>query len=517
MSVGKYIGTEVATRLFSEDIGTDLVEGRTKARDVEYHVLGPMLRERVDPELNQAVDQYGGNGARRGWRDDVYSGDPDAAKSLFADVNSRPHEEVIVLSQIWPRVAEVAGDVRRKHYEHIVRERHGLPDNWNLDVLDNPYEINVGGGPGLTQIEHYIGGIQIPVGYAGPLLINGEHAKGEFYPLGATHEARLFTAMQSGAKFVSDAAVGGAETMVTNDGMARSALFRTHSFKATKQVMQYIDEHLDDIRSIFTQREPEFLKLIDIQPYAVGTRLYIRFVADTGNAMGMNMVTQGTDDVAKYLAGNLPDDIARYETVSGNMCMDKKAGAIDVILGRGKTVDVGFTLPERYLAHVLREPNVGQAIDEFNNLVTGKLFVGSAKAGGGPGSQNSNVGNIIAAAYAITGQDLAQTVESSAAITSPSIIRTANGERAYRYEIHFPSFEIATVGGGTGNVVARKALEAIGCGDPKDPAASKRLAEIFGAFATASEFSTLTSMYRDRLADSHTEGTKTYADTDSKQ
>jgi hydroxymethylglutaryl-CoA reductase (NADPH) len=41
------------------------------------------------------------------------------------------------------------------------------------------------------NIENPIGAIQIPVGIAGPILVNGEYAKGEFYVPLATTEGAL--------------------------------------------------------------------------------------------------------------------------------------------------------------------------------------------------------------------------------------------------------------------------------------------------------------------------------------
>lgn len=41
------------------------------------------------------------------------------------------------------------------------------------------------------NIEHFIGVAQVPIGLAGPLLVNGEHAQGEFYVPMATAEGTL--------------------------------------------------------------------------------------------------------------------------------------------------------------------------------------------------------------------------------------------------------------------------------------------------------------------------------------
>ncbi len=49
------------------------------------------------------------------------------------------------------------------------------------------YSIDPGALPG--NIENFIGAAQVPIGLAGPLLVDGEHARGEFYVPLATTEA----------------------------------------------------------------------------------------------------------------------------------------------------------------------------------------------------------------------------------------------------------------------------------------------------------------------------------------
>jgi len=42
------------------------------------------------------------------------------------------------------------------------------------------------------NIEHFTGVAQVPIGIAGPLLVNGEYAQGEFYvPLATTSEGSV--------------------------------------------------------------------------------------------------------------------------------------------------------------------------------------------------------------------------------------------------------------------------------------------------------------------------------------
>ena len=58
----------------------------------------------------------------------------------------------------------------------------------NLEHVGS-YSIDPGVLPG--NIENFAGVAQVPLGFAGPMLVNGEHAKGEFYVPMATSEGTL--------------------------------------------------------------------------------------------------------------------------------------------------------------------------------------------------------------------------------------------------------------------------------------------------------------------------------------
>src|SRR4051812_916454 len=59
--------------------------------------------------------------------------------------------------------------------------------------------------PSRTEgnIENFTGVAQVPIGFAGPVLINGEHAKGEFYIPLATTEGTLVASYNRGMKVLS--------------------------------------------------------------------------------------------------------------------------------------------------------------------------------------------------------------------------------------------------------------------------------------------------------------------------
>ena len=49
------------------------------------------------------------------------------------------------------------------------------------------------------NIENFSGVAQIPLGFAGPMLVNGEHAEGEFYVPMATTEGTLLASYSRGS------------------------------------------------------------------------------------------------------------------------------------------------------------------------------------------------------------------------------------------------------------------------------------------------------------------------------
>ncbi len=76
--------------------------------------------------------------------------------------------------------------------------------------------------PELVQgnVEHFTGVAQVPIGVAGPLLVDGEHAQGEFYVPLATAEGTLVASYNRGMKLLREA--GGVKTTILDDRMQRA-------------------------------------------------------------------------------------------------------------------------------------------------------------------------------------------------------------------------------------------------------------------------------------------------------
>jgi hydroxymethylglutaryl-CoA reductase (NADPH) len=73
------------------------------------------------------------------------------------------------------------------------------------------------------NVEHFVGVAQVPIGVAGPLLVDGEHAQGEFYVPLATAEGTLVASYNRGMRLLYEA--GGVKTTILDDHMQRAPSF----------------------------------------------------------------------------------------------------------------------------------------------------------------------------------------------------------------------------------------------------------------------------------------------------
>jgi len=347
----------------------------------------------------------------------------------------------------------------------------------------------------LPGIEMRAGGAVIPLGIAGPVRILGEYAQGEFYIPLATNEAALVAGVQRGIKAINMA--GGMKALVTFDGMSRAPMIEAPSIEAARSLCRRIVEDKDLIRELGTQVKDPFVRLEEIEPYQVGTKVILRMVCKTGDAMGMNGVTKASADMIRALLKKLPG--WKLITISSNMCTDKKASHINVLRGRGKSVHTEIFLPEEILGKVFKAGVTSRKVEQ---VVFHKCYLGSSLSGTISGF-NVNAANTLAAFFAATGQDLAQIITSAAAFVQAEAI-----EGGLHFMVTMPSLELATVGGGTAYGTAREALKLLKCDgrgtSPDDNENVKRLAEICAVAVSALELNTACAQAAGyEMADSH--------------
>lgn len=145
---------------------------------------------------------------------------------------------------------------------------------------------------------------------------------------------------------------------------------------------------------------------------------------------------------------------AALVALSGNMCTDKKAAAVNWIQGRGKSVVVEATIPKAVVQSILKT-EVKKSIVAVN---TNKNLIGSAMAGT-VGGFNAHAANIVTAIFLATGQDPAQNVERSNCIT----IMEETDDGDLWVSCTMPSIEVGTTGGGTSLPDQEACLKIIGC------------------------------------------------------
>ncbi len=334
------------------------------------------------------------------------------------------------------------------------------------------------------NIENMIGCVQIPVGVAGPLAVNGRYASGQYYIPLATTEGALVASINRGCRAIT--AAGGADARIFNDGMSRAPVFAARDIPHAAESAAWIDEHFSEIKST-AETTTTHGKLTSVTVYTAGTSVYVRMVLDTGLSMGMNMATFAAESASKLIEEKTG---LRLVASSGNLCCDKKPAAVNLIEGRGKTVSAGIFLSDDLLKNVFKTD--AKTVAEVNLR---KNMEGSARAGAC--GFNAHAANIIAALFIATGQDPAHVVEGSSCIT------TAELQNSGIYlAVTIPSLQIGVLGGGTELPCQRDALTLMDCGR-KEEGDAKKFAEIAATAVLAGEISLIAAIGTGTLGSAH--------------
>lgn len=254
--------------------------------------------------------------------------------------------------------------------------------------------------------ENVIGYMPLPVGVAGPIIVDGQSF---FLPM-ATTEGVLVASTSRGSKAIN--AGGGAVTVLTGDGMTRGPCVGFETLERAGAAKNWLDSEAGQrcMKDAFNSTS-RFARLQNIKTALAGTYLYPRFKTTTGDAMGMNMISKGVEHALNVMATEAGFEDMDIISVSGNFCTDKKPAAVNWIDGRGKSVVAEAIIPGDVVKKVLKTD-----VDTLVELNISKNLVGSAMAGS-IGGFNAQAANIVAAIFLATGQDPAQVVESANCIT----------------------------------------------------------------------------------------------------
>jgi hydroxymethylglutaryl-CoA reductase (NADPH) len=334
------------------------------------------------------------------------------------------------------------------------------------------------------NIEGFAGVVQVPLGFAGPMLVQGEHAQGEFYVPMATSEGTLVASYSRGMRLTREA--GGVRTTVIDDAMQRAPIFVFEDARHARDFGLWVAENFAQIKAA-AESTTRSGRLRNIEQYAMGKMRWLRFCFTTGDAAGQNMVSKATREACLWMLAQKPAGLEHF-SLAANFDTDKKHSQVNSLHTRGKRVVAEVTLPAKLIADVMHTS--GEALFKQRQLSNmGALMAGSVNNG-------AHFANGITAMFIACGQDVANVAESSAGFVHGEL--KPNGD--YYFSATIPALIVATYGGGTGLPTQKECLDVLGCyGQGK----VRKFAEIVAATVLCGELSLASAIVADQWVSSH--------------
>ncbi|MFK8022219.1 MAG: hydroxymethylglutaryl-CoA reductase [Pseudomonadales bacterium] len=360
----------------------------------------------------------------------------------------------------------------------IITERQQFLEEKSGSKLNHTKQFSFDPDTMEGNVEHLFGVAQIPIGVAGPLLVDGEHAKGEFYVPMATIEGTLIASYNRGMRVIRES--GGVTTTVMGDSMQRAPVFMFKSARDARDFGLWLKENFEAIKAQ-AESTTSVGKLLDIEQYSVHNIIYARFDYSTGDAAGQNMTGRATFVACEWIRANYPK--LKTYGLSGGMETEKKTSFVNSLMGRGRRVTAEITVPRQILKDLLRttpeQLRNGQSVNTLAAFLTGASNNAAHPANG------------LAALYLATGQDAANIAEANQCSVHSYV---TNAGDLY-YSVTLPALIMATYGGGTSLATQRECLELMGCYG-KDKA--YKLLEIAAGMVVAGELSLVSATRTDK-------------------
>jgi len=355
--------------------------------------------------------------------------------------------------------------------DEIIRTRHDFVEK-RTGV--RPEHISKYGiDPRVTEgnIEHFIGTAQIPIGIAGPLLVQGEHARGEFYVPLATSEGTLVASYNRGMKVVHRS--GGVRCAVVGDNTQRAPVFVFDSASDGRRFADWISEKTEDLQRVTKESDP-FVDLKYVDYYLSNSFAFLRFNFLTGDAAGMNMVSKATFAACNWIMQNCDVVDIKSFFLESNFATDKKHSTINTMRTRGKRVTAECVIDRDALRDIMGA--------DTETLYTHYKVANIGSMLSGTNNNGLHSANAITAMFIATGQDAANVAESSSALLYVEL----TAEKNLYMSVTLPSLIVATVGGGTGLPTQHESLDILGCAGKGKV---RKLAEIIAGTVLAGEIS----------------------------
>lgn len=373
-----------------------------------------------------------------------------------------------------------------KDYDHnpkMIAKRRRFIEKFTGAKLEHTSQYSF--DPELTQgnIESFTGVVQVPIGFAGPFRIHGEHANGDFIVPLATSEGTLVASYNRGMKLLNLS--GGVHCTVLEDRMQRAPVFIFDSARDAREFKHWIDRHFDIIRAA-AEDTSSVARLLEIDSFMSNHFVFLRFNFSTGDAAGQNMVGRATLEACDWILEN--SKTVRKFYLESNLAGDKKGTQLNIMCTRGKRVVAEALIKRDVLLDVMRA-DTESLFFHYNVANIGAFLSGSNNNG-------CHSPNALTAMFIATGQDVANVAESSAGV----IYAELTPDKDLHLSLTIPSLIVATHGGGTGLPTQREALEVLGC---TGPGKVNKFAEIVVGVALAGEVSLAASISSLEWVSSH--------------
>ena len=318
------------------------------------------------------------------------------------------------------------------------------------------------------NLENPIGTVQMPLGVAGPLQINGQHAKGIFYVPLATTEGALVRSYERGMAAITRAS--GASVRMTVNENRGSPIFRCADVEVAADLALFIRDNFTQIQSE-AEATTSHGKLLRVATRQIGRDLVADFSYYTADAHGMNMISKATDAACKWIQRQFP--VEKCYILSG-ASSEKRASGILFAGGKGKHVTAGVRLSRR-LTRTYLHSTPDEIADMWHRTMVAQTFSGAM-------GYNGHAANGLTALFIACGQDVANVTNASVVLNSMEV----TGEGELYASITLPALTVATVGGGTALGTSAECLEMLGC---RGQGRAAKLAEIVAATVLAGELS----------------------------
>jgi hydroxymethylglutaryl-CoA reductase (NADPH) len=342
--------------------------------------------------------------------------------------------------------ARIPRDPENDYTEDLAARRRTFLTERSGTSLDHVSHYSV--DPGLLpgNVEHFVGVAQVPIGVAGPLRIEGEHARGDFYVPLATTEGTLVASYNRGMRLIAEC--GGVRTAVVDDQMQRAPVFMLESALHAREFGHWLDEHMDDVRAA-AEATTRSGRLTYISQHQVANMRYLRVNYTTGDAAGQNMTGKATLAACEWIRDNHPD--RPHFILSGAIDTDKKHSKINMLLTRGKRVVAELVVKNEVLTRLMGVET--ETLYRYRGVGQVGAFMSGAAYNG------AHAANALTALFIATGQDVANVSESHAGITYGTMLDGGD----YYWSTTLTSLIVGTYGGGTGLPTQRECLELLGC------------------------------------------------------